>query len=193
MARQTPQPHKDLLLCAGEASRAAHRERDAAQDAYIAGRHTHAGQHRQKKERWYSLKDRGIVTAHKQGLLRYAGAAPDGMAVYEYGDGGMSCLHSTLHPVGAERVAVDSHPETLFVPAKTKKRGISLIRVQVTLESLPDDTTGYERVAPPTKRRAVTCYECGQEGHIARNCPDSYDYGYGGYDEDDYFARAITA
>ena len=49
------------------------------------------------------------------GTLRYAGSTPQGMAVYEYGDGGMSCLHSTLHPVGVERSPVECHPETLFV------------------------------------------------------------------------------
>jgi hypothetical protein len=84
----------DLLLCVHEASRAAHRERDAAQSAYSDGRQTLAGNARRRKEEWYALKDRGMVAAHRAGLLRYEGATPQGMAVYEYGDGGMACFHS---------------------------------------------------------------------------------------------------
>ena len=66
---RTSQPHPDLLLCIREASRAAHRERDAASNAYNEGRHTLAGNSRQRKNKWYALKDRGIVAAHKQGLV----------------------------------------------------------------------------------------------------------------------------
>ena len=133
-------PHPDLLLCVREASRAAHRERDAAQAAYCEGRHVLAGNARRRKEEWYALKDRGIIAAHRAGLLRYEGATPQGMAVYEYGDGGMACFHSTLHPVGVERTPIDGHPETLMVEAKDKVKGISLERIKVTLSSLPNDT-----------------------------------------------------
>ena len=66
---RTSQPHPDLLLCIREASRAAHRERDAASNAYNEGRHTLAGNSRQRKNKWYALKDRGVVAAHKQGLF----------------------------------------------------------------------------------------------------------------------------
>ncbi len=170
-----PQPHPDLLLCIREASRAAHRERDAASDAYNEGRHILAGNARLRKNKWYALKDRGIVAAHKQGLLRYIGASPQGMAVYEYGDGGMSCFHSTLHPVGAERTPVEGHPETLLVPAKDKVRGVSLARVETTLSALPADTTGYERSSAPRvarEERVVQCWKCGEYGHTARECEE---------------------
>lgn len=171
-----PSPHPDLLLCVQEASRAAHRERDAAEEAYGDRRHDHAGKHRKRKETWYQLKERGITAAHKQGMLRYAGASPQGMAVYEYGDGGMQCFHSTLHPVGMGRTAVPDHPETLLVEAKHKVRGVSLLRVEVTLSSLPNDASGYERSAPPRVAKSLpTCWECGEEGHIARHCPDRDD------------------
>lgn len=173
LAEKTPSPHPDLLLCIREASRAAHRERDAAQRAYLCGRHKLAGNARQRKNRWYALKDRGIVAAHKQGLVHYVGASPQGMAVYEYGEGGMACFHSTLHPVGVGRMLVPDHPETLLVAAKDKVRGVSLRRVEITLDSLPFDLSDYERCAPPRISRAVvTCHRCGDEGHIACDCPN---------------------
>jgi hypothetical protein len=171
-----PQPHPDLLLCIREASRAAHRERDAASDAYNSGRHILAGNARQRKNHWYALKDRGIVAAHKQGLLRYIGASPQGMAVYEYADGGMSCFHSTLHPAGSERTPVEGHPETLLVPAKDKVKGVSLARVEVTLTALSPDTTGYERSSAPRvarEERVPQCWKCGEYGHTARECEES--------------------
>jgi hypothetical protein len=152
-ASRLPSPQHDLLLCIREASRAAHRERDAAQIAYQQGRHTLAGNAKRRKDKWYCLKDRGIVTAHRQGLLRYVGVSPQGLAVYEYGEGGMCCFHSTLHPVGAERRQVEGHPETLLVPAKNKVRGVSLLRVETTLTAVPEDLSGYERSAPPRIER----------------------------------------
>lgn len=174
---RTSQPHPDLLLCIREASRAAHRERDAASNAYNEGRHTLAGNSRQRKNKWYALKDRGVVAAHKQGLVRYIGASPQGWAVYEYADGGMSCFHSTLHPDGAERVPVEGHPETLLVPAKDKVKGISLARVEVTLSALPAGTTGYERSSAPCVarvERVPQCWTCGEFGHIASECDESF-------------------
>src|SRR6185437_2245134 len=86
-AAQRPSPHPNLLLCIREASRTAHRERDAAQAAYQTRRHTLAGNAWACKEKWYELKERWIVAAHRQGLLRYVGSSPQGLAVYEYGEG----------------------------------------------------------------------------------------------------------
>jgi len=51
-----PQPHPDLLLCIREASRAAHRERDAASEAYNAARHTLAGNARRRKNKWHHCR-----------------------------------------------------------------------------------------------------------------------------------------
>ncbi len=171
---RTPAPHPDLLLCIREASRAAHRERDSAQGAYLCGCHTLAGNARKRKDAWYRMKERGIVAAHNQGLLRYVGVSPQGMAVYEYGEGGMACFHSTLHPAGVERTPVPDHPETLLVEAKDKVRGVSLRRVEMTLSALPGDFSGYERsTAPRIERPKPICHECGEEGHIARHCPNS--------------------
>lgn len=176
-----------MLLCTREASRAAHRCRDAAQTAYQQRRHLDASHWKEKKENWYSLKERGVIALHRSGALRYIGASPQGMAIYEYGDGGNACFHSTLHPVGAERTVVTDHPETLFVEAKEKVRGISELRVEVTLEVLPSDTTGYERSAAPRVRNVIRCWNCGAEGHLARECwQDDYDY-------QDRYDRSMTA
>jgi hypothetical protein len=182
-ASRAPSPHPDLILCIREASRAAHRERDAASEAYDCGCHVLAGNASQRKNDWYALKDRGIVIAHKQGLLCYIGPSPQGMAIYEYGDGGMSCFHSTLHPAGVERTPIDGHPETLLVDAKGKAKGISLERVKITLSTLPDDATGYEcSVVPRIERPTITCWNCGEEGHLARHCPER---------DDDYFEDCV--
>ncbi len=169
----SPKPHPHLLLCVREASRAAHRERDSAQAAYQAGRHTLAQNAKSRKKHWYDLKDQGIVAAHRQDLLRYVGASPQGMAVYEYGDGGMSCFHSTLHPVGTERRTVEHHPEILMVEAKDKVKGVSHKRVEATLSALPDDFSGYERSEAPAikQTKRIVCCECGEEGHTSRWCP----------------------
>jgi hypothetical protein len=166
----------DVLDATREASRSAHRWRDRASDAWDSGRRAYAATCSANKRHWYSLKEQGIVALHRAGTLRYAGSTPQGMAVYEYGDGGMSCLHSTLHPVGVERSPVEGHPETLFVIAKRQE--LKLRDVEITLQCLPCDTQGYEKSAPPHIPRVaepLTCYRCGATGHIARECADWYD------------------
>lgn len=177
-------PHKDILMCTREASRAAHRQRDYAQTAYLSRRHLDASDHRRRKENWYSLKERGIVHLHRNNLIRYIGTSPQGMAVYEYGEGGMSCLHSRLHPIDSPRTPIEGHPETLLVPSKGKQRGISEERIEVTLESLSSEITGYEKSEAPQFQREQslpTCWTCGEEGHISRFCPEGPD----SFDDDD--------
>lgn len=105
-------------------------------------------------------------------MVRYIGASPQGLAVYEFGDGGMSCFHSTWHPRGVERTPVSDHPETLFVVAKEKHRGLSLARVEATLQAFPLDLfADYDRTEAPTKTPSIGCWECGEVGHTRRSCP----------------------
>jgi hypothetical protein len=168
-ARTQPGKELPLLDAIREISHAAHRQRDAAGKHYEAGTHSFAKNSRERKETLYALKERGIVAAHKAGLLRYIGCTPQGMAVYEYGEGGMQCFHSCLHPSTKERVPVEGHPETLFV--KAKQRQATVKDAEFTLEALSNDLTGYERVSAPRKPKdPVICRRCGGEGHIAREC-----------------------
>jgi hypothetical protein len=140
-----------LLDATREASRSAHRWRDRASTSWDRGDRRRAGSCRSKKEYFYLLKDRGIIALHKAGMLRYAGMSPQGMAVYEYGKGGLQCLHSTLHPKGVERMPVEGHPEVLKVVAK--KQLLKMKDVEHTLMALPTDTSDYVRSAPPKYRR----------------------------------------
>ena len=121
--RKLPRPHQDLVLCIREASRAAHRERDMAQLHYQTGLHDAASSARYKKEAWYNRKERGIVAAHKTGLFKYIGKTAQNRGVYEYGEGGRSCFHSTLHPIGTEQKLIEGHPEILIVEAKSQSQG----------------------------------------------------------------------
>ena len=165
-----------LLDAIREVSWSAHRWRDAAEAHYRGGCHGPAGHARRQKERLYHLKDRGIAAAFQKGLLRYAGTSPQGMAVYEYGEGGNSCFHSCLHPAGVECKPVEGHPLILKVKAKPRKHAMA--DAEFTLSALPEPGEEFERTSPPQKpgeRRAVMCYQCGEEGHIARDCPDRED------------------
>ena len=170
----------DLLDAVREMSRSAHRWRDRAAAYYDAGKFGRATNAKNEKDYCYELKEQGIVALHQQGRLRYAGASPQGMAVYEYADGGLACLHSCLHPVGAERTPIPDHPETLEVAAKRQRVRIfdAILTIAANVDAVAVDTR-YERVAPPRKRSPLICWECGEEGHIARHCPDqddSYEY-----------------
>ena len=81
----------------------------------------------------------------------------------------MCCLHSSLHPIGAERTLVPAHPEVLLVPAK--KARLRMADVVLHLSSLPEPNGEYQRSAPPKFVRSVTCWTCGDEGHTSRYCP----------------------
>jgi hypothetical protein len=150
-------------------SRHAHKLRDQAQEYYQAGNFEGASSRRFAKEQCYALKEQGIVAAFRAGLLRYAGASPQGMAVYEYENGGMSCFHSCLHPEGVPATAVEGHPEVLFVT--TKDPDVSPEVAGKALSFFSSETEGMRRVSPPRLPRMLTCWECGGEGHVARECP----------------------
>ena len=187
MTLRTP-PHQIPLLDAiREISRSAHRWRDRAAACYDSGRYKSASSAKTKKEACYALKERGIMEGHRQKVLRYIGASPQGMAVYEYAEGGKACFHSCLHPSDTERVVIADHPEILLVAARGQK--FRICDAEHTLQAIPvvqypdPRWLDYERSSAPRIRKPITCYECGEEGHIARNCPERY-ASYG--DDEDY-------
>lgn len=170
--RVIPAKRIDLLDAIREVSHAAHRWRDAAQAQYQVRSYGFATNSKEQKRHSYRLKEH-IIGAHKAGLLRYAGAAPQGMAVYEYGDGGRSCFHCCYFPPGAERIAVPDHLEVLFVNAKKQVHRIKDAEYTIDLLGCDPVAEGYEYSDPPSRsfsRWVVTCWNCGEEGHISRDC-----------------------
>jgi hypothetical protein len=179
-------PHKLTLIDAIRTiSRSAHAWRDRAADRYSRGRYKAASAAKRRKEKLYALKERGIAQGFREEVLLYVGRSPQGMAIYAYGEGGRACFHSCLHPAAAERPLVEDHPETLLVVAKRMEH--RLCDAIFTLEALPEPGwVEFARSAPPwIKRLPIVCYECGGEGHVARDCPERY---YEGDDFDDHRA-----
>src|SRR5205814_2414358 len=79
--------------------------------------------------------------------------------------------HSCLHPAGVERKPVEGHPEILKVEAKPQKHAMA--DAKFTLSALPKPGKEFERTAPPRKpKEHRACYRCGEEGHIACECPE---------------------
>lgn len=154
-----------------EVSRAAHQERDKAQKYHQLKEYEKATASKKRKDQLYSMKERGIAAGYKRAELRYAGSSAQGMAVYVYGKGGLSCFHSRLHPAGEERTIITDHPEILFVPAKAVN--LNLEEVETLLWSLPTPGEEFECSSRPSFPKSVTCFGCGQTGHVLRNCPNS--------------------
>jgi hypothetical protein len=141
---RTPAHPIPLLDAIREVSRSAHRWRDRAAAHYDGGHYRSATTAKTKKDTCYAMKELGIAEAHRQGILCYAGASPQAMGVYEYGDGGRACFHSCLHPSGAERILIADHPETLLVAANGQKFRICDAS-HVPATSDPDSCVGDSR------------------------------------------------
>ena len=165
---------KELLLRAiREASRAAHRFRDAAYQQNCVGQYELARKASAQKTRLYGLKDRGIAAAYRQELLRYAGQSPQGMAVYEYGIGGTSSFHSCLHPAGISRPLVQGHPETLFVAKREPKCFVEAASSNPWSTEIPNcfvEAAASNLRSMEIPRLTVFCARCGGRGHEVANC-----------------------
>ena len=73
----------NILDATREASRAAHRYRDAAAQNFERAYLGAATRNSRAKRDFYAAKERGILALHRVGAIRYAGASPQGMAVYD--------------------------------------------------------------------------------------------------------------
>jgi hypothetical protein len=126
----------DLLAAIFAVNRSAKRFRDAAQRCYVRFAHNCARIARNKKEKLYSLKDRGIAAAYRAGKLHYCGMHAR-LATY-MGDGYR--FHSRLQPFEA---TADDAP-FLLVEAKPKTaREARLMDAEYTLAHVPLDLTGF--------------------------------------------------
>jgi hypothetical protein len=162
-----------LLRAIREASRAAHRFRDAAYQQNCAGQYELAKQASAQKTRLYELKDRGIAAAYRQELLRYAGQSPQGMAVYEYGMGGTSSFHSCLHPAGVPRPLVQGHPVTLFVAGQEPNCPVKAAASNPWSTEIPNCLVKAAASNPRSAEKPgskVFCSRCGGRGHEFVNC-----------------------
>jgi hypothetical protein len=142
----------DLLVAIFTVNRAAKRQRDLAQKHYRNGMHGFAGSSRKRKEEYYDLKDRGIMSAHQAGQLS---------CEYRHGNlflwrGEGYSFHSTLKPTGLEvlEMALNDGQQHLFIEAKPKGAKEPRIADAVyTLEGLvgylEPDPAKYERVQAP--------------------------------------------
>src|ERR1700733_92293 len=73
----------NILDATREASRVAHRYRDAAAQNFERAYLGAATRNSRAKRDFYAAKERGILALHRVGAIRYAGASPQGMAVYD--------------------------------------------------------------------------------------------------------------
>jgi hypothetical protein len=159
----------DVLTATQEASRAAHRWRDAGSAQYEAGNYGLASTSSANKRHFYRLKDQGIVHLHKTGVLPYIGASPQGWLSTSTGTA--ACLASTPRCIRWGR-SVRRCRTILRCSRCPQRREVRIADVEHTLGCLPAESDGYERSASPKFARPQrTCFECGEPGHIARFCP----------------------
>lgn len=125
----------DLLASIFVVTRAAKRYRDAASKCYELKAYGPATTNRHKKEICYELKDRGIVSAFRSGLIHPVSTSSN-LTVYR-GDG--YCFHSLLRPVEwvqPENQNTEDNP--IFVEAKPKDPKEPRLKDAIaTLEALP--------------------------------------------------------
>jgi hypothetical protein len=168
----------DLLAAVFTVNRAAKRQRDLAQKYYQQNMHGFAGSSKNRKRKYYDLKDMGIMAAHQAGRLvctfRHGG-------LYLWQGEGYS-FHSTLKPKSLDvpELPLQEGEAYLFVEAKPmgskEPRLRDAIQKLETLQGYPEpDAALYERAPSPEHNRqprSITCWNCGLTGHVASECPE---------------------
>ena len=153
----------DLLAATFAVNRAAKHGRDTAQGRYRAGMYALATVAKERKEVLYNLKDRGICAALQCRRI-VATELHGGLCLYE-GEG--YSFHSTLVPKGIELPEYEND-KPLHIDAKPQAREPRQIDAIFTLEELPIDYSLFDVLAAPAfPQRVVTCWNCGQDGHLA--------------------------
>lgn len=142
--RTIPPKRIDLLVAIFAVSKAAKRQRDAAEKQYNQNNYGFATLAKLTKKALYLLKDCGIAEAVKQGRLRFSGTHGR-LAIYT-GEG--YCFHSTLLPIEAHAPAHDE-PPVRQETAPRKSIEPRLKDAKFTLEMLPSPE-GFTSLSPPS-------------------------------------------
>lgn len=118
-----------------------------------------------QREKLYDLKERGIAHAYRLNLLEFV-ELHGRLSLYR---GGGYEFHSTLRPRQVSGEIKDLGPQVQF--RETMPKGPLEPKYEIAiafLEALPKvDLRSFLRSTPHRGR----CFNCGEAGHTARDCP----------------------
>lgn len=141
--KQRPPNDIDYTKALFVVNQSAKRYRDMASRCYRKRLHGLAGFSRDKKEKLYELKDRGLVHCFRNGLVNFEGI--HGKLAYYRSVDGQHSFHSPLFPETADISKIEDD-ELITVSAKPAQKRYLLKDAIHTLEPLPDGNDGFKRV-----------------------------------------------